>query len=597
MKRPYPLLAILLLLTGCGGGQSAAPTTAAASAKLVNGSVVLSIPLRGSSATARYPQFVSPNASSVTIALNGGTPQTFDVSAASSLCTTTAGTRTCTLSVGAPSGTDSFAIVIYAGANGTGTVLATATSSTTVAAGTPFTLSIAMNAAIGTVVFTIPNSGGTAICPDKVANTTGVVEGCAGSSGTVTFSAFDPSGAPITGTAPFASPITFTFSDPSVTVSPLQITALGQPFVLSYSGAAFGPTIQNSIAVTASAGGQTVASGSLTVVRQYLYVANSNAAPGTTPAGGGNVVGYTFGANGSATPARTISGPNTNLSNPVAIVEDSLNNLYVLDNGPYTTHSNPLILVFAAGNSGNAVPLRQITQIAADDGNVACEDLAFDPTGQFLFVTCDDAKIHVFPSTANSIAVAVETAVLSYGSFVHPVVPAFDPVGNLYVSDPGSNDIFEFPSPPTSGGAHTISPTLGTMSGATSSWPSTIAPLGMAIDPAGTLFASIVYFNSTAGAQDAGNEIAMWPTATLPCTNCAPGAALGGTPLSTHVPGAFAFDGAGNMYVANPFTNQISVFARSVVAGAGNPTLNPAPLRTINTGSSPGAPGGLVIGQ
>jgi hypothetical protein len=28
MKRPYPLLAILLLLTGCGGGQSAAPTTA-----------------------------------------------------------------------------------------------------------------------------------------------------------------------------------------------------------------------------------------------------------------------------------------------------------------------------------------------------------------------------------------------------------------------------------------------------------------------------------------------------------------------------------------------------------------------------------------
>jgi hypothetical protein len=345
--------------------------------------------------------------------------------------------------------------------------------------------------------------------------------------------------------------------------------------------------------------GSQVMPSTIAVRRSYLYVANSNAPAGTTPPGGGDIAVYTFGASNNATPARVISGPSTGLSNPVQPLLDASGNLYVLDNGPYITSSNPVINVYAPGANGNAVPSRQITNIAAATSNLDCETMIFDPTGQYLFVMCDDGggTIHVFPTTFTGAvpALSLQTATILCDSFAHPIGQAFDALGDLYVADAGVNAIFYFPAPlPTSGSYVPILPAR-TMNGGTS-WPANVDPVAVGVDNAGTLYASILYFNSTAGGPDSNNQIDMWNTTSIPCTNCGPSASLiGGAPF-VHAPAGLGLDAAGNLYTSNPFNNTIVEFARSTVAGASIGTNNPPVLRMLNTGASPGAPTGIAIG-
>ncbi len=368
----------------------------------MSGSVVISIPTSSSqsSGRVRYPQFVSPSASSVELSVNGGSDTNFDVSSTSSLWRCAgANVRNCTLSFGAPIGSDTFAFLIFTGANGTGTQLASATTTQAISAGTAFNFAVAMNAAIGTVIANVPTNGGTqGSCPDQIQNFNGVSEGCAGNSGTVTFAVYDPSGAAITGTAPFATPIAITTNDPSVTASPNQITAPGHTTVLTYTGAAFGAAITNSIIVSLTIGNQVIPA-TVPARRSYLYVANSNAAVGSTPTCCGNIAVYQFGA---TAPTRVIIGASPQIFNPVDVKLDASGELYVLDNGQYTTNSNPVINVYAPGASGNAVPIRQITGLVAVTSNRACESMIFDPTGQYLMVICDDARIHVFRPQATA---------------------------------------------------------------------------------------------------------------------------------------------------------------------------------------------------
>ncbi len=311
MNKRIAIALAALLLAGCGGGGGGSSSVPGAKtqSKSVTGSVVISIPVaspatQSLSRTARYPQFVSPNANSVALSINGGADTFFDVSSTSSLCTTVSGARNCTLSFGAPVGADTFAFLIFSGANGAGTQLAAATTSQTIATGTAFNFSVALNAFIGTVVANVPTNGGTqGACPDSPMSFNGINEGCPGSSGAVTFTVFDPSGATVTGTAPFATPIAITTNDPSVTASPNQITAPGQTAVLTYSGAALGAGITNILTVNLTVGTQVIPA-TVPVERSFLYVANSNATFGTLPTGGGNVAVYRFGVNGSTAPVR-----------------------------------------------------------------------------------------------------------------------------------------------------------------------------------------------------------------------------------------------------------------------------------------------------
>ncbi|HEV8021891.1 MAG TPA: hypothetical protein VGP41_11540 [Candidatus Lustribacter sp.] len=608
MKRTLTIALALSFLTACGGGGGSttppATQTASQSAKTSSGSVTLSIPLAGatqSSAKVRFPQFVSPNADSVALVINGGTPQIFDVSPTSTLCVTGATARTCTLKFGAPVGSDIFDFLIYQNPNAQGALLASTQTTQTIAAGTAFNFVVAMNAVIGTVVANVPSNGGTqGNCPDGAMSFNGVSEGCAGSSGTITFTVYDPSGATITGTTPFVSPIVITTGDPSVTANPSQITAPGQTAVLTYTGAPLGAAITNSIAVNLTIG-NVVIPASVPARRSYLYVANSDAPAGTTPANGGNIAVYAFGATGNATPVRVIAnGATTQLYTPETPLLDSSGNLYVLDNGQYITQAVPVVNVYAADVNGNVAPIRQITGIGALDGNAACESMVFDPTGNYLLVLCDDATIFVFPATGNGAASSLMTAHLGSDFFTSPVSMAFDALGNLYVTDPANNSgmgsIDYFPAAQVTPTVSTccMSPTVETSS--PTGWPSaaSVAPLGIGVDQQGTLYASIAYaVPAPGGANDADNQIAMWNTTQIPC-NCVPSRTLTGLPLTNHAPAGMALDPPGNLYVSNPFNNTVYVFSHATVGTGGS---GPAVLHSITvTASGSSSPVGMVVG-
>ena len=112
---------------------------------------------------------------------------------------------------------------------------------------------------------------------------------------------------------------------------------------------------------------------------------------------------YAAGASGAATPVRTIAGPATGLSNPLGMAVDASGQLYVLDG--FVTPSGPGIHVFAAGANGNAAPVRVIQGPATGLLNPIA--LALDAAGNMYTVdginayNAPDYYVDVFSSTAN----------------------------------------------------------------------------------------------------------------------------------------------------------------------------------------------------
>ena len=591
MNKRIAIAFAVFLLAGCGGGGSSNSVPAAAPAKAqtaATGSVIISIPVASATSqalartSARYPQFVSPNANSVALSINGGADAFFDVSATSSLCTTVAGTRNCTLSFGAPVGSDTFAFLVFAGANGTGAQLAAATATQTIAAATAFNFTVALNAVLGTVVANVVQTSGGGGCPNSTSGFNGIWEGCSGSA-PVSYTVFDPSGAQVTGTTPYATPITIAASDPSVTANPSTITAPAQSLTLTYSGAALAPTVTTSIVVNLTVGTAVIPL-SVPVKRQYLYIANSNAPYGSPPAGGGNVVVYAFGASGASPPARVLTGALTGFLTPTIPLVDSAGNLYVLDNGiPVSTTFNPTIKVFAPGANGNVAPTRQITNLGtATASNAACPGMTFDPTGAYLFISCGSDFFVISAATSGT-----PTVVASFENEcgTGPGGLAFDNLGNLYLANGQSpnNEIDIYTGPiPTSGGFHLVCPN-GSMDGTGGSavWPSTIVPLQIAIDNSQTIYAPLSYQNATGGAPDMVAELGIWKSSSV-CNNCAASATLTGAPFTTHAVVGVAFDAAGNVYVGNPFNNLITEFGRATINAAIVGTNNAPVLRTIS---------------
>ncbi len=86
---------------------------------------------------------------------------------------------------------------------------------------------------------------------------------------------------------------------------------------------------------------------------------------GTTTKKGGtldSVNVYAAGANGNVAPIRTISGPNTRLTNPDGVAVGADGTTYVANYGTveHGYEVNPKITVYAAGANGNVAPIRTI---------------------------------------------------------------------------------------------------------------------------------------------------------------------------------------------------------------------------------------------
>jgi DNA-binding beta-propeller fold protein YncE len=287
------------------------------------------------------------------------------------------------------------------------------------------------------------------------------------------------------------------------------------------------------------------------------------------------------------------------LESPIKPLVDANGNLYVLDNGiPGGPSSfDPTILVYGPQTATGSIsppPLRQISHLGAIGATSGCTDMEFDPTGQFLFVACFN-QIDVFPISANNTASSQVTAEIQDTSLSIEAALAFDPSGNLYISDDSLNEIDIVAAPiATTGGPHSVSGSHS-IAAANGAWPASLSTISMFIDENGALYSPFFYLSSGSGPPDAMAELAIWPGTSLPCTSCAPGATLTGTPFTTHAVAEITLDPEGEAYVVNNTTNVISIFSRASVSGSS--AINVAPARTIiNTAQGAVGPLGMTVG-
>jgi hypothetical protein len=229
MKRlVVAVLAATFGLSACSGGGSSGGGQSGGSqpqGSAVKGALQLiftgaaSSPSARTTTHARKPAFLSPSAVSVVIGVSGEPNVTADVSATSPNCTTSGATRTCSIGVQAPVGTDTFTLSLYDGASGGGNLLGSGTATQAVTAA-GFNVTVTVNG----VETSLTISAAQTAFQSGVAATT-----------TLTYSALDADGNTIIGT--YASPVTFTSSDPAFTVSPSSVTGSGQTVTVAYSGA------------------------------------------------------------------------------------------------------------------------------------------------------------------------------------------------------------------------------------------------------------------------------------------------------------------------------------------------------------------------
>lgn len=117
----------------------------------------------------RKPATISSDTVSLTVSVNGGTPQIFNT--APPTCSTSGTTVSCALSIGAPVGLDSFLIITYSGPNGTGTALNAAAVTLNVSTSGPNTAATTA----GNVLFvnsSADGSGGSYSCASSTSTCT-----------------------------------------------------------------------------------------------------------------------------------------------------------------------------------------------------------------------------------------------------------------------------------------------------------------------------------------------------------------------------------------------------------------------------------------
>jgi hypothetical protein len=258
LRRALAIVA-LCALTACGGG-SAAPGSQPGSG-LARGRLIIAIPAKSVSERRGGRLFVSPAAESVSITVTGiAQPLVADVSATSPQCTTSGGTRTCSIVLQAPPGNDTFTAILYAGPNATGSVLGTGTVVEQVAPGVAFSISIGLNGEAVAITLSAARTQFTAGTPATT---------------TLTVTAFDAGNDAIAGT--YEYPITITNSDTTgtFTVNPSTVPNSATVVTLSYSGGT------GAAAATISANSTNVPGAS--VAAQTVTVSGATGVPSPSP--------------------------------------------------------------------------------------------------------------------------------------------------------------------------------------------------------------------------------------------------------------------------------------------------------------------------
>ncbi|HEV2737269.1 MAG TPA: hypothetical protein VGU66_01710 [Candidatus Elarobacter sp.] len=223
-KRLALALLAALSTASCGGGHGSSGTVVPQrSVKTVPAQLTIVIPVRSATSAARRPNFVSngTQSASITVNANLNNVQAFSLAPSAPNCTSATGTRTCTLVVDLPLGSDTVLLSTFdgaltAGGNTSGHLLASASATQTIVEGQANNIVISLlgvpaSATVTAQQTTIASVGSTVTVP-------------------LTVAVYDASGTQITGGDPYSFPI-------NVQLQPGQ---LGTTFQFSVNGGAPG---------------------------------------------------------------------------------------------------------------------------------------------------------------------------------------------------------------------------------------------------------------------------------------------------------------------------------------------------------------------
>ncbi len=541
--RPVPIAMLAIVLASCSGGGNAplspGPTQ-------VNGTLKLTIPNATAAATSsdrRRPQYLSPSAASVSVTVTGvAAPVVANVAATSPACAAVPGGRSCNVAVEAPTGTVTFAVTLYDGANATGNVLGRGTATQTISSGAPFAVALGVEGVAGTLSVT----AGQATFVAGTAATT-----------PVTVAIKDADGNTITGT--YASAVTLTNSDTTgaFTLSATSVTSSTQAVTLKYNGSAAVTTAT----ISASAPGvpasgitpQTVSVSTTTGL--HLYVADFGNSTATVTL---------LSANGNVPPIINLGGANTQISQNYGIAVDATKNIYA------SNLRSPVLTVYAAGATGNVAPIRTIT--GGNTGLSGPLGLAVDAAGDLYCSNFFGTTVTVYGPGANGNATPIRTISGSNTALGNAYGIALDAAGKLYVVD----NLSQF------GGTDELTVYAAGANG-------NVAPLqnitGANTGMYGATYVAVDATNKIYVTNDYASTVTVYAAGAT--GNVAPIATIAGANTGIRSPGGIAVDAAGNIYVAEQSTSSILVFA----PGA---TGNVAPIRTI-AGAASGISGPLQI--
>jgi len=284
-----------------------------------------------------------------------------------------------------------------------------------------------------------------------------------------------------------------------------------------------------------------------------IYVANQGSPAGNPD----SITIYPAGSNGNVAPTATITGPNTGLDFPSALTIDSHGNIYVANAGS-SVEALDSITVYSAGSSGNSTPANVIsgssTELASpggvavdSNGNIYATSLGVEGVGSVaVLIYAAGSTGNVAPITSIDGDCAVITS---------PGAIALDSSANVYVTNPGNiasgdESVAVFTQVSLEPGP----PQCLTPAANIFGWSTGLdQPFGIAVDPTGNMYVTNSDADSIAVFQSGANGNAT-PSATL----ASPNAVLNPTNV--------AVDTSQNIYVTN---------AGDQVGGADSVTIYP----------------------
>jgi hypothetical protein len=153
----------------------------------------------------------------------------------------------------------------------------------------------------------------------------------------------------------------------------------------------------------------------------------------------GAVEVYANGANGNVAPIRRIAGGNTRLDIPFDVAVDGAGELYVA-NSRFCPRGHcsgaDLVTVYAAGANGNATPIRTIS--GSNTGLNLSGSIALDALGEINVANLGGQSVTVYAKGANGNVAPIRTIAGSMTGFSGPVSVALDAGGRIYVGSVGA---------------------------------------------------------------------------------------------------------------------------------------------------------------